>query len=106
MPKKLESKVVERESDEKYASRKLEEYCHRLRDDVKQKLDASIRPLEGSYEDRQLAFTARLDQWAQQDGRKGTRWMPLPEIYRNVREYGQDVIVEAVVSGRVEFGVA
>lgn len=106
MSKKSEAKEVEEETDEEYASRKLEEYCHKLRDDLKQEVDASVQPIEGSYEDRLQALTTRLDQLTQQDGRMGTRWMPLIDIYSNVRQYGHDVVLAAVMSKRVTFGVA
>ncbi|MBU1472624.1 hypothetical protein KKB64_02440 [Patescibacteria group bacterium] len=105
MPKKSGSKEVVEETDTEYVTRKIEEYCQRLRDDLKQELDASIQPMEGPYEDRLHAFITHLDQLTQKDGRKGTRWMSLIEIYSNVRFYGRDAVVLAATADRVTFGV-
>lgn len=104
-PKEVEGKVVE-ETDMESAAGELNEYCGRLKDDLKQELDASIQPMEGPYEDRLHAFFTHLDQLDQQDKMVGARWMPLSDIYSNVRRYGNDVVAAAVITKRVEWGTA
>lgn len=106
MSKKIESiDLGNKETSTEYAARKLEEYCYRLKDDIKEVLDASVQPLEGSLADRQQAFVAHLGELAQQDKRSGPRWMSLSDTYSNVRRYGKDVIVAAAVSRIVEWGI-
>ena len=88
-----------------YEARMLEGYCARLRDDVKQELDASVQPMDGSYEERLNAFSADLDQIAQLSQKKGALWMSLRSIYSSVRKYGMEVVAEEVVLNRLEWGV-
>jgi len=104
--KKHGAKEVEgqTETDTEYATRKLRELGSRLNDNLKREI-ADIQPLDGSFEDRLQAFNAVLDQLTQQDKHVGSRWMPLKDIFSNVKRYGEDVVVAAAISERVEWGV-